>query len=137
VTSTVSSFMSVSLDPPLVAICIMKQAQAHGAIESGGSFTINILGEDQGAISDHFAIPKVSSEEQFSTIEHQSRSGKAPLITGSIGYLDCKVVEKMAQGTHSLFVGEVEGGKLLSENRPLVFYSRRYWGVGEETHRRG
>jgi flavin reductase (DIM6/NTAB) family NADH-FMN oxidoreductase RutF len=134
---TVSSFMSVSLDPPLVVICIMQKAQAHGAIESAGSFTINILAEDQGAVSDHFATPNLSSEEQFSAIEHQSRPGKAPLITGSIGYLDCKVAGKMAQGTHTLFVGEVEGGKLLSENRPLVFYSRRYWGVGEETHRRG
>ncbi|MGH9463247.1 MAG: flavin reductase family protein [Vicinamibacteria bacterium] len=133
---TVSSFMSVCLDPPLVVICIMRQALAHGGIESAGSFTINILAEDQGPVSDHFATPNLSSEEQFSTIEHQSRSGKAPLITGSIGFLDCKVVARMAQGTHTLFVGEVQGGKLLSEDRPLVFYSRRYWGVGEETHRR-
>ena len=134
---TVSSFMSVSLEPPLVVICIMQQAQAHGAIESAGSFTINILAEDQGAVSDHFATPNLSSEEQFAAVEHESRSGKAPLINGCIGYLDCTVVDRMAQGTHTLFVGEVQGGELLSENRPLVFYSRRYWGVGEEAHQRG
>ena len=133
---TVSSFMSVSLDPPLVVICIMKQAKAHGAIESAGSFAVNILAEDQGAISDHFATPNLSSEEQFATVAHEKRSGRPPPIGGCLGYLDCTVEDRVAAGDHTLFVGEVQGGKVLSESRPLVFYSRRYWGVGEETHKR-
>jgi len=133
---TVSSFMSVSLDPPLVVICIMQQAKAHGAIEEAGSFAINILAEDQGALSDHFATPNLSSEEQFATVAHEKRPGHAPIIGSCLGYLDCTVVNKVAQGDHTLFVGEVQSGKVLTESRPLVFYSRRYWGVGEETHRR-
>jgi len=133
---TVSSFMSVSLDPPLVVICIMKTSQAHGAIDAAGSYTVNILAEDQGPVSDHFAAPNLSSEEQFAKVEHENRPGQPPLIKGCIGYLDCKVVDRIAHGTHTLFVGEIQGGKVLSEGRPLVFYSRRYWGVGEETHQR-
>ena len=133
---TVSSFMSVSLDPPLVAICIMRESQAHGAIESAGAYAVNILAESQGPVSDHFATPNLSSEEQFSSIDHQVRPSKAPLLSGCIGYLDCRVVDRMVHGTHTLFIGEVEAGKLWNEGRPLVFYSRRYWGVGEETHHR-
>ena len=133
---TVSSFMSVSLDPPLVVICVMKKAKAHRAIEVAGSFAVNILAEDQGAISDHFATPNLSSEEQFATVSHENRPGQPPLIGGCLGYLDCTVEYKLAQGDHTLFVAEVQGGKVLSESRPLVFYSRRYWGVGEEAHKR-
>ena len=133
---TVSSFMSVSLDPPSVVICIMKSASSYETIDSAGSFAVNILAEDQGPVSDHFATPNLSSEEQFRDMEHEEREGQPPLLSGCIGYLDCKVVEKVAHGTHSLFVGQVEGGKVTRDARPLVFYSRRYWGVGEETHQR-
>ena len=133
---TVSSFMSVSLHPPLIVICIMKEAQAHAALESAGSFTVNILAQDQGALSDHFATPNLTSAEQFATVPHQMRPGRPPLLEGCVGYLDCSVVDKMAQGTHTLFIGEVQAGKVLGESRPLLFYSRRYWGVGEEAYER-
>ena len=61
---TVSSFTSVSLTPPLVLICVMKEARAHAAIAKG-KFTINVLSDTQGALSDHFASPNLSSSEQF------------------------------------------------------------------------
>ena len=133
---TVSSFMSVSLEPPLIVVCIMKKAQAHAAIESAGSFTVNILAEDQGALSDHFATPNLTSAEQFATVPHEARSGQPPLLSGSVAYLDCSVADKITQGTHTLFVGDVRAGKVLREGRPLIFYSRRYWGVGEEGYER-
>src|SRR3990172_6918803 len=119
---TVSSFMSVSLEPPLVAICIMKKAQAHGAIEKSGAFAVNIL-----------------PEEQFARVAYQERPAWPPLLEGCLGYLDCTVVDKIEQADHTLFVGEVQAGEVLKkgpERRPLIFFSRRYWGVGEEKHER-
>ncbi len=133
---TVSSFMSVSLKPPLVLICIMKEALAHEAIDKANAFAVNILADDQGTISDHFAKPNLTSEEQFGNIEHKDRAGRPSLIKGCLGYLDCNVVHRFEQGDHTLYVGEVQGGKVLKEGQPLVFYSRGYWGLGGEVYKR-
>lgn len=133
---TVSSFTSISLDPPLVMICIQKQAQAHEVIEKAGAFVVSVLADDQGAVSDHFATPNLSSKEQFAEVALSERSGLAPVIEGSLGHLDCKVVQTLAQADHTLFIGQVESGKVLKEGRPLVFFSRQYWGLGEEVHQR-
>ena len=125
---TVSSFTSVSLDPDLVLICIMKESRAHDAIASG-KFVVNVLAENQGAVSDHFASPKLSSEEQFDGYTF-------PKIAGCVGYLHCLVVGETAQGTHTVFFGRVERAELGSEGKPLVFCSREYWGLGDTVHKR-
>lgn len=127
---TVSSFASVSLNPPLVLICIMNESRAHGAIKKG-AFVINVLAEDQGKVSDHFASPKLSSAEQFA--EHAF-----PKIDGCLGYLHCRVVSETVHGDHTVFVGEVENTELpeTKDRKPLVFFSREYWGLGETVHER-
>ena len=128
---TVSSFTSVSLTPPLVLICIYKTARAHDAIRKG-SFVVNVLAEDQGAVSDHFASPKLSSEEQFADYAH-------PRIEGCLGYLHCKVVGESDQGDHTVFFGEVETSVLGDhgeDGKPLVFCGRQYYGLGGTVHER-
>ena len=126
---TVSSFTSVSLTPPLVLIGIMKECSAHNAIDKG-RFVVNVLAEDQGVVSDHFASPKLSSNEQFDGFSF-------PKLEGCLGYLHCNVVDRTSQGTHT--IGEVEQGELGASSdaaKPLVFCSGRYWGLGETVHER-
>lgn len=130
---TVSSFTSVSVAPPLVLICILKESRAHDAIRKG-RFVVNVLAEYQGAVSDHFASPKLSSEEQF-------QGYGFPQLEGCLGYLHCKLVDQTSQGTHTVFFGEVDRielgeGSGSDEAKPLVFCSRRYWGLGETVHER-
>ena len=125
---TVSSFTSVTLTPPRILICIMKESRAHSAIAKG-PFVVNVLSEKQGALSDHFASPKLSSEEQFA--EYRS-----PKLDGCLGYLHCRVVDQTEQGDHTVFFGEVERAEMGDEGKPLVFCSREYWGLGETVHER-
>ena len=129
---TVSSFTSVSVAPPLVLICILKESRAHDAIQKG-RFVVNVLAEDQGGVSDHFASPQLSSEEQFDGYGF-------PQLEGCLGYLHCRVVDQTSQGTHTVFFGEVDqielGASKDSELKPLVFCSRQYWGLGETVHER-
>ena len=132
---TVSSFTSVSVAPPLVLICILKEARAHDAIRKG-RFVVNVLAEGQGAVSVHFASPKLSSEEQFDGYGF-------PQLEGCLGYLHCNVVDQSSQGTHTVFFGAVDqielGAKSGSgsvELKPLVFCSRQYWGLGQTVHER-
>lgn len=135
---TVSSFMSISLSPPLVAVCIMNEARAHAPIKAG-QFLVNVLAEDQGPVSDHFAMPKLSSEQQFERFPAGPTVGNSELrsIEGALGYLACKVVNEVVLSDHTLFVGEVEQVLLGREAKPLVFCSREYWGLGRTVHSRG
>jgi 3-hydroxy-9,10-secoandrosta-1,3,5(10)-triene-9,17-dione monooxygenase reductase component len=129
---TVSSFLSLSLDPPWVLMSIWKESRAHEAI-ARGRFTVSTLAEDQGALSDHFARPNLTSEEQFRNV---AAEGEPPKLSGCLSYLDCRVVEEVAVSDHTLFIGEVEKAALGVEGRPLVFFSRQYWGLGSTVHRR-
>lgn len=127
---TVSSFMSVSLTPPLVVICIMRESQAHAVIDEG-RFVVNVLSDRQGKLSDHFATPNLSSEDQFKEV---ARRGL--YLDGCLAALSCRVVDRIQHGTHTLFVGEVEKSHLGDEGRPLVFCGRQYWGLGDNVHSR-
>lgn len=130
---TVSSFTSVSLAPPTVLVCILKESRAHPAIEKG-RFVVNVLAETQGWLSEHFAHPNLSSEEQFGGLGSE---GSPPVLKGCLGYLHCRVVERWAQADHTVFIGEVERAEMGIEGRPLVFYSRQYWGLGSMIYQRG
>lgn len=129
---TVSSFTSVSVDPPLILVCIMKDSRAHDAIAKG-KFVVNVLADNQGRVSDHFASPKKSSQEQFADFSY-------PKLDGCLGYLYCNVVDQSAQGTHTVFFADVERielGEGVDESaKPLVFCGRQYWGLGETVHDR-
>jgi 3-hydroxy-9,10-secoandrosta-1,3,5(10)-triene-9,17-dione monooxygenase reductase component len=133
---TVSSLLSVSLDPPLILVSIAKNARAHPAIEKAGAFAVNLLAEDQGPLSEHFAVSGLSSEEQFGSLRYRPSPSGAPLIEGCVAFLDCRVVDVSAYADHSFFIGEVEEGEVTREARPLVYYNRSYWALGSEVHRR-
>ncbi len=129
---TVSSFLSLSLEPPRVLVSIWKESRAHEAI-ARGRFTVSILAEDQGALSDHFARPNLTSEEQFRDVAVE---GEPPKLAGCLSYLDCRVVEEVVASDHTLFIGDVEKATVGVEGRPLVFFSRQYWGLGSTVHQR-
>lgn len=130
---TVSSFISLSLTPPRVLISIATESKAHDAIDRG-RFSVSVLAEDQGALSDHFARPNLTSEEQFQGIAFE---GEPPKLSGCLSYLECRVVKRVAASDHTLFVGEVEGATLGREGKPLIFFSRQYWGLSTTVHQRG
>jgi flavin reductase (DIM6/NTAB) family NADH-FMN oxidoreductase RutF len=130
---TVSSFISLSLSPPRVLVSIAKESRAHEAIDRG-RFLVNVLADDQGALSDHFARPNLTSDEQFRDI---AAAGEPPKVSGCLSYLDCRVVERVAASDHTLFIGEVERAETGRDGKPLVFFSREYWGLGATVHKRG
>jgi len=129
---TVSSFISLSLAPPRVLVSVMKESSAHEAIDRG-RFAVSVLADDQGALSDHFARPNLSSDEQFRNVVVE---GEPPRLEGCLSYLDCRVVERVSASDHTLFIGEVERAELGREGKPLVFFSRQYWGLGSMVHKR-
>jgi flavin reductase (DIM6/NTAB) family NADH-FMN oxidoreductase RutF len=119
---TVSSFCSVSLDPPMVLICIEKTTGSHYAFGESGAFVVNILGESQSEISEHFAT---RIDGKFDSIEHKLNEDGVPVLTGAIATLRCKLRHSLDGGDHSIFVGSVED-VIVSDGQPLIYFNRYY-----------
>lgn len=123
---TVSSFTSVSLEPPQVLVCLNKTTYCHTLAHQSNVFGVSLLKHDQSALSNRFAGLDPNVEDRFADLELLVAETGSPLLVGAVGLLDCVVRAKHDAGTHTIFVGEVVYANFLSEDAPLVYYNRRY-----------
>jgi flavin reductase (DIM6/NTAB) family NADH-FMN oxidoreductase RutF len=123
---TVSAFCSVSLDPPLVLICIEKSTGSHFAFQESGIFNVNILSKDQADLSERFAsqIP-----DKFDRAEISLNIDGVPLLTGCLAALECRVRQTFDGGDHSIFMGAVERA-MINEGDPLLYFIGDYREIG-------
>jgi flavin reductase (DIM6/NTAB) family NADH-FMN oxidoreductase RutF len=134
---TVSSLVSISLDPPLVLISISHASQILSLLESSPSFAVSVLSDEQGALSEHFARADLSSVEQFQNLSLREGSLGLPWIEGCLASMDCDIVERIPQSDHTLYVARVLHSQVhKSGGRPLIFYSGDYWGIGSVVYDR-
>jgi len=119
---TVSAFCSVSLQPPMVLICIEKTAGSHPALEESNVFVVNVLREDEAAISEHFASIKT---DKFEVIDWQPGIDGVPVLTNALATLECRVKFSYHGGDHSIFVGDVEK-VTVDDGEPLLYFRGRY-----------
>jgi flavin reductase (DIM6/NTAB) family NADH-FMN oxidoreductase RutF len=119
---TVTAFSSLSLDPPQVLICIDRRARIHDRLQVGGPFAVNMLGENQEFVSRRFAS---SESDQFREIGYRSGTLGAPLIEGAIAAVECRIVETLQGGDHTIVVGAVEATHV-AEGKPLVYFRGGY-----------
>ncbi len=124
---TASSFSSVSLQPPLISICIARPLAMHDRIRDSGIFAVNILAKDNVQDGLRFAgmLPDVS--DRFAGIQTRSAVTGAPLLTGTLGWVDCRLWAHYDGGDHSIFVGEVLEAGIDPTAAPLLYHSRS-WG---------
>lgn len=117
----VGSFMSVSLVPPLVAVCVAKDSTSWPGIEAGGSFCANVLGEGQVDLARRFAV---SGGDKFDGISWSPAPATgSPLLAGVAAWIDCRIYKRYEAGDHWLVLGEVLELKGLREGGALVFHS--------------
>lgn len=124
---TASSFGSVSLDPPLVSVCLARSAFAHDLVESSGVFGVTVLGKDHAEIGRRFARWDPSAPDRFAGEEWLTAKTGAPLLADALGWLDCSVVHAYPGGDHTIFVGEVLAAATPRTTSPLLYHSRT-WG---------
>jgi len=124
---TVSAFCSVSLDPPLVLICIERSAPSHDAFADRAAFVVNILHESQAGISQQFATPAV---DKFDAIPSRPGIDGIPVLEESLATLECRLRYRHEGGDHSIFVGEVEN-TYVNDGKPLVYFRSSYGTVSE------
>ncbi|HLV35105.1 MAG TPA: flavin reductase family protein [Spirillospora sp.] len=126
---TASSFTSISLEPPLVLVCLHKQAGTTQLIQKTGIYAASILSADQENISAQFAgytqLPE--NADRFYNVETFTAKTGAPILKDCIAWLDCHVYGIHDGGTHLIFVGEVVAtGRRDDPVEPLVYHNRAY-----------
>jgi len=119
---TVNSFTSVSLEPPLVLVCIAHAAVTVECFRTAKYFGVNILASDQREISDHFAR---KGHNRFATIEWISGETGVPLLPGVLATMECEVYSTVRAGDHDIFLGEVLRIDV-NEGRPLLYWASGY-----------
>jgi flavin reductase (DIM6/NTAB) family NADH-FMN oxidoreductase RutF/DNA-binding FadR family transcriptional regulator len=118
---TASAVSSLSLEPPMLLICVNRAAPTCAAISSSGIFGVNILSENQGDLADRFAQP---SKDKFAGVPVEDGALGIPLLEAALARLECRVTEEVAGGTHTVFLAHVvtaEAGAGL----PLTYFRGR------------
>lgn len=117
----VGSFMSVSLQPPLVAVCPAKSSTSWPAIEAGGQFCANVLAEGQEDVARRFAA---SGGDKYAGLSWSPAPATgSPLLEGVAAWIDCRIYERYEAGDHWLVLGEVLELSGLRDGGALVFHS--------------
>ncbi len=123
VATAVTSFTA---DPPTLIACINRSASAHDGIVRAGSFCVNVLAEQDGDLARRFSSSELRAsrfdDDRWTVLETGS-----PVLTGALASFDCTVAERLAYGTHTLFVGQVAAVAVGDGSpRPLVYLDGQY-----------
>ncbi|MFN8598633.1 MAG: flavin reductase family protein [Anaerolineae bacterium] len=124
---TVSAFSSVSLDPPLVLICLATESTARDLITESGVFAVNILSDDQEFLSERFAARAPIVNTKFDGVPYDTAITGSPILPESVAWYDCRVEATHDGGDHVLFVGRVQAiGFGDAQRQPLLYFANRY-----------
>ena len=121
---TVSDFSGASLDPPLALVCAARTSITTGVIQQGRCFGVNVLRADQDALSNKFASKK-DEFKRFEGVETFAGKTGAPLLSGALVNLDCRVTAIHEAGDHVLCVGEIEEAHV-RDGAPLLYFRGAY-----------
>jgi len=119
---TVNSFSSVSLEPPLVLLCIGHSASIRSHFRAPRRFGLNVLREDQETLSQHFAR---KGRDGFEEVPCVTGETGVPLIPGVLATLQCEIVSTTPAGDHDIVVAALLRGDV-SEGRPLLYFGGQY-----------
>lgn len=124
---TVSAFCSVSMNPPLILICILKDTPCYSAFEESKAFVVNILSENQEYLSNHFAS---RHHDKFSGIDYKPGVLDLPVLNDCLVNLECRLKHSYDGGDHTIFVGEIEKAKV-SDGKPLLYWLGKYREIND------
>jgi flavin reductase len=129
---TANAFTSVSLDPMLVLVCVDHRARTHAHLHAKKRFGINVLCDNQKAISEYYARATETHQhaEEAGARFDRTRHG-TPVLHGALAYLECRLQNAHEAGDHTIFIAEVEEA-MVREGNPLLFVRGKYQRIGKE-----
>jgi flavin reductase (DIM6/NTAB) family NADH-FMN oxidoreductase RutF len=123
---TANSFASVSLHPPLISVCVDREAEMHDAIVATPEFVVNVLASPQEALARRFAD---EHEDRFEGIGYRLSPEGLILLDGALAHIECERYAEYPGGDHTMVLGRVTGGAT-SDARPLLYYRGGYAAIG-------
>ena len=124
---TVNSFISISLEPPLVSVTLKQLTHTHDLVTKSNEFSVTILASDQKELSDRFAGKLPDIHDRFASLPVETLLIDAPLLVGGLAYFNCRVVNSVPIGENTLFIAEVIAVRGDGEGEPLTYHNRVFW----------
>jgi flavin reductase (DIM6/NTAB) family NADH-FMN oxidoreductase RutF len=128
---TANAFSSVSLDPLLVLVCVDQRARTHAHLHARKRFGVNVLAENQRAVSEYYAGPSPTHRyaEQEAGARFDRTEHGTPVLHGALAYLECRLHSAQDAGDHTIFIAEVED-VVVREGDPLLYFRGEYRKIG-------
>jgi flavin reductase len=128
---TANALASVSLDPPLLLVCVDHSARTHAHLHARKRFGVNVLAQDQRRISQHYARPVEEQVEKELSARFDRTALGTPVLQGALTYLECRLQRAHEAGDHTIFIAEVED-VVVRPGEPLLFFWSQYRKIGEK-----
>jgi flavin reductase (DIM6/NTAB) family NADH-FMN oxidoreductase RutF len=122
---TASAVASLSLDPPMLLVCVNHRLPTHTALERTRRFGVNVLGEGDEELAVRFARP---AQDKFAGLS-VSLDHDAPLLDRAIARFVCDVHERLPGGDHSIFIGAIRHCEHVPGLRPLLYFGSGFGGL--------
>jgi flavin reductase (DIM6/NTAB) family NADH-FMN oxidoreductase RutF len=124
---TANAFSSVSLDPPLILVCVINPSEGAEHITRNGVFAVNVLSLAQEPMSRYFASrDRPKGRDAFLEVPHRFAASGSPILEGSAAFLDCRLHTTHEAGDHLIFLGEVLELEVNDGHEPLLFHGGGY-----------
>jgi 3-hydroxy-9,10-secoandrosta-1,3,5(10)-triene-9,17-dione monooxygenase reductase component len=127
---TIGSFVSLSLDPPLICFNVQKESSIHDHIVNADRFLVHVLRDDQAHLSDRFAVAEMCTREQLDGEIVEPGPHGIPTLKACLVRFDCRRTQIYDGGDHSILLGLVEQIEEGEPARPIVYHQRAYHAIG-------
>lgn len=129
--TTVNSFTSVSLEPPLVLFCLHNDSRLRPMVEGCGTFAVNFLAGRQEKVAWKFAGKQTAN---LSEVPHRRAAGGTPVLSDALAFLACTLVNRFDGGDHTIYLGEVVELGAARGRDPLIFFKGTIGALADEPH---
>jgi 3-hydroxy-9,10-secoandrosta-1,3,5(10)-triene-9,17-dione monooxygenase reductase component len=123
---TASSFTAVSLDPPLVLVCLDSLAQTRDAVEAARAFAVSVLERGQEFVAERFAGRAPPVDPTWREVPHDLGANGMPIVRGSVAWFECALRELHPAGDHEIAIAEVTAAGR-GPGEPLILWDRAFW----------
>jgi flavin reductase (DIM6/NTAB) family NADH-FMN oxidoreductase RutF len=123
---TASAFTSVSLDPPLILVCVSHKSQSYPAMRDRGRFAVNFLRQEQQELSRRFATTRL---DKFDGVPYRMGELGLPVLTDALAHLECVTANAHVEGDHTVFIGRVDASGT-ADGDPLIYFRGHYARLG-------
>ncbi len=120
---TANAFSSLSLDPPLLLICVDRKVDCYACFEESKVFAVNFLSEGQDQLSTRFATKGI---EKFEGVPYKLGELGVALLDDALAHIECTLASAYEGGDHTIYLGEIQNATVLSD-RPLLFFRGKYF----------